>query len=165
MIAVPPCQCLWTWECLCLLGKGYSAVTSLVLSVVVTLDWIFRPPYVGSISMGWAQMQMKMRVVLKGLRRTVCRAMSLQGSTSRTVLSFDLLHAELVYLRVDFENKCFFVYVFFFKVKTMIEQEVKNGIPSHRIILGGFSQVSTARTLMIADGPHLRSYSRSRLKI
>lgn len=28
-----------------------------------------------------------------------------------------------------------------FLVKTLIEQEVKNGIPSNRIILGGFSQV------------------------
>lgn len=28
-----------------------------------------------------------------------------------------------------------------FLVKALIEQEVKNGIPSHRIILGGFSQV------------------------
>lgn len=30
---------------------------------------------------------------------------------------------------------------FMFLVKTLIEQEVKNGIPSNRIILGGFSQV------------------------
>lgn len=29
----------------------------------------------------------------------------------------------------------------FLVVKAMIDQEVKNGIPSHRIILGGFSQV------------------------
>lgn len=83
---------------------------------------------------------MKMRVVLKGLQRTVCRAMSLQGGTSRTVSSFGLLHIELVYLMI-LRTSVFFD---FFKVKAMIEQEVKNGIPSHRIILGGFSQVSTA---------------------
>lgn len=29
----------------------------------------------------------------------------------------------------------------FISVKALIDQEVKNGIPSHRIILGGFSQV------------------------
>lgn len=31
-------------------------------------------------------------------------------------------------------------------VKALIDQEVKNGIPSHRILLGGFSQVSVACT-------------------
>lgn len=29
-----------------------------------------------------------------------------------------------------------------FTVKALIDQEVKNGIPSHRIVLGGFSQVN-----------------------
>lgn len=33
----------------------------------------------------------------------------------------------------------------------MIDQEVKNGIPSHRIILGGFSQVRIACILMVID--------------
>lgn len=29
----------------------------------------------------------------------------------------------------------------YLSVKALIDQEVKNGIPSHRIVLGGFSQV------------------------
>lgn len=36
------------------------------------------------------------------------------------------------------------IFFFFAAVKALIDQEVKNGIPSHRIILGGFSQVSVA---------------------
>lgn len=36
-----------------------------------------------------------------------------------------------------------------FVVKAMIDQEVKNGIPSHRIILGGFSQARIAYMLII----------------
>jgi len=32
-------------------------------------------------------------------------------------------------------------WLFYVAVKTLIDQEVKNGIPSNRIILGGFSQV------------------------
>lgn len=34
-------------------------------------------------------------------------------------------------------------YLIFFPipVRALIDQEVKNGIPSHRIVLGGFSQV------------------------
>lgn len=34
-------------------------------------------------------------------------------------------------------------------IKALIDQEVKNGIPSHRIILGGFSQVSVGCAGMI----------------
>ena len=37
----------------------------------------------------------------------------------------------------------------FFTVKALIDQEVRNGIPSHRIILGGFSQVSVACAQMM----------------
>lgn len=36
-------------------------------------------------------------------------------------------------------------------VKAMIDQEVKNGIPSHRIILGGFSQVMISCSFTWSD--------------
>lgn len=41
----------------------------------------------------------------------------------------------------------------------MIDQEVKNGIPSHRIILGGFSQV----TIYVFDIERLSNFSDSYL--
>lgn len=40
----------------------------------------------------------------------------------------------------------------------MIDQEVKNGIPSHRIILGGFSQARIAYMLIIDQKNIFLSY-------
>lgn len=37
----------------------------------------------------------------------------------------------------------------------MIDQEVKNGIPSHRIILGGFSQVTIYERLSVLSDSYL----------
>ncbi|TRZ04408.1 hypothetical protein DNTS_023514 [Danionella cerebrum] len=37
-------------------------------------------------------------------------------------------------------------------IKALIEQEVHNGIPSHRIVLGGFSQVNTLSLFLCVCG-------------
>lgn len=95
-------------------------------------------------------MQTKMKPVLKEHRRTVRELTLLPlcilcNNNNREGIPFCSLLVSLVLLG-KFE-KGELVFSGFLTVKAMIEQEVKNGIPSHRIILGGFSQVR----LMIVD--------------
>lgn len=47
-----------------------------------------------------------------------------------------------IYIYRQIQIQILLMIFFLFLVKALIEQEVKNGIPSNRIILGGFSQVS-----------------------
>lgn len=141
LITVLPCLCLWTWGCPCHLGKCQSDFEHIwkdraVVTYSMSLTCV---SHIGLISMGWAQMRMKMRAALKEHQRTV-----------RPEISFQLISAMCCYFCLSCRKSlymCWGVVFNFSTVKALIDQEVKNGIPSHRILLGGFSQVSVECTL------------------
>lgn len=94
-------------------------------------------------------MQTKMKPVLKEHQRTVRRELTLLPlcTLKPTPVGKTFTFARCSSVWFSWGNLRNENCSGFLAVKAMIEQEVKNGIPSHRIILGGFSQVR----LMIVD--------------
>lgn len=144
-ITAPPCLCLWTWECPCLPGECHSIQTYLNIQcgchVLSEPSGVFLSSVIQVWHL-WVEPGCKWRRgrYKKSIREQYVYSYLCGLNIIRNVLPFELVNSWVKW------NICFFNLA---TVKALIDQEVKNGIPSHRIILGGFSQVGVACTQMM----------------